>query len=129
MGLFQKNEEEREKRPVNPNGMAVFRIMAVAYLLYIVFDLIKMYIKGGEDAPSLILVICTAVVFVGVSVWICWMTYHQYQDLKAEQALEAERMAEEELALEAQRIAEEEAALEAEEEELEEDLPEEKTEE
>ncbi len=118
MGLFQKNNEE-ERRPVNPSGMAFFRILAIGYLLYTAFEMVKLYGQGGEEAPQLWLVIVTCVLFVGVSIWIGWITYHQYKDLKEEQELEAQRMAEEELALEARRIAEEES----------EEIPEEESEE
>lgn len=95
MGLFNKKkqegveEEEVPQRRGNPSTMFMFRLLAVGYVLWLLKDLVVMYIEGGEDAPSLLVLIGTAVVFIGGSVWIIIMTVRQYKQMKAEQEAEA----------------------------------------
>lgn len=87
MGLFNfKQKEKKEKKetpPRNPNTMVMIRLLAVGYVLYTVWEIIKLYIAGGEDAPKLWMVILSVVVFVGGSVWIGWMTYKEWKRLNA----------------------------------------------
>jgi len=113
MGLFKKNEEQ-EARPVNPKNTMLIRALAVGYLLYTVYNMIRLYMEGGEDAPSLGLLIAAVVLFVGGSVWIGILSFKQWKQMKQaqqaayeeEERLEAERAAQE--ALEQTQTAEEE---------------------
>ena len=104
MGLFRKNNDEQEKRPVNPNNMVLIRLLAVGYLMYCLYEMIEMYIAGGEDAPSLGLLIGAIVLFVGGSVWVGIITWRQFKRLKEEQQAAWEE--EERLEEEARRLAE-----------------------
>jgi len=115
MALFnfkKKEEQEVEEQPqrqTNPGMMLMVRLVAVGYILWTLKDLIAAYMKGGEDAPSLTLVICAAVVFIGGCAWIAVASWKQYKRLQEEQAAAAE---------EAARLeAEEKARLEAAEDE------------
>ena len=83
MGLFKKNEEQ-EATPVNVNNVMLIRLLAVGYVLYTVYNMIQLYIQGGEDAPSLGLLIGTVVLFVGGSVWIGVLTYKQWKQARQE---------------------------------------------
>lgn len=99
MGLFKKNsQEEAPRRPINPTNMVLIRLLAVGYVLWLLKDLVVMYIEGGEDAPSLLMLIVTAVVFLGGSGWILWTTFKQYKQIKAQQEAEAAALAEAEAA-------------------------------
>ena len=99
MGLFRKNEEtqQEEKRPVDPGKMVLFRLLAVGYLLYTLYQMVTSYIAGGEDAPSVGLLIAAIVIFAGGSLWIGLITYKQYKQIRAEreaQLEEEDRLAE-----------------------------------
>lgn len=87
MGLFnfgKKNTQEENRQPGNPTTMIFFRLLAVGYVLWIWKDLIKAYIEGGADAPSLTMVIVTGVIFVGTGAWILITSFRQYKRMKAE---------------------------------------------
>lgn len=102
MGLFKKNtNEEAPRRNGNSTNMILIRLLAVGYVLWMLKEMVVMYIEGGEEAPSLLILVITAVLFLGGSAWILWMTYKQYKQMKAQQAEEAAALAAEEAALEA----------------------------
>ena len=116
MGLFKNNDEETQEqtRPANPNNMVLIRLLAVGYLMYILYQMVTAYIAGSEDAPSLGLLIAAIVIFAGGSVWIAVITYKQWKQMK-----EAQQIYNEEIA----RQAAEEERLEAEKKALEEEFP------
>lgn len=119
--LFQK--KEKEERPVNPNTLLGVRILAVGYLIYCLWSIVKMYMEGGEDAPSLWLLLLAIVVLGGGAVFIAIVTIQKLKQLKdAERA----RLDEEDALLAAQEEAgEEDEEEEACEEEPDEEAPEE----
>lgn len=136
MGFFSKKPEtEAEKQPPrNPNNTIAFRLLAVGYIAYLCMNIVKLYMEGGPDAPSVTALVLGIVflgggaVFLGVMAYREWKTgkaaYDQYMaELRVE--AEAKRAAEE-----AQELAdaEEDAyydALEAAEEENQKDTTEE----
>ena len=122
MGLFNFKKKEQEeaveetpRQPGNPGAMVTVRVLAAGYLLWMLKDLIKMYIEGGPEAPSLMLIIIAGVLFVGGAALILWMSYKQYKRMKAEQYAYNEAMAEQ-VRLEEEAAAAAKAAEEAEEE-------------
>lgn len=122
MGLFnfgKKNQEEQGEQkemqqPANPSTMILFRALAVGYVLWMLKGLVEAYIAGGEDAPSLGLLLGAIAVLGGGCVWVGIMSYKQWKRMKEEQRLYNEEMA---------RQAEEEERLEAEKKALEEEYP------
>ncbi len=96
--LFKK--KEKEERPVNPNTLLGVRVLAVGYLIYCLWSIIKMYMEGGEDAPSLWIV-----VLGGGAVFIAVVTIQKIKQLKDE---ERARLDEEDALLAAQEESEEE---------------------
>ena len=114
MGFFnfgKKNQsEEQQSQPGNPTTMLMFRVLAIGYVLWMLKDLVVAYIAGGEEAPSLAVLIGAIVVLGGGCVWIGWMSYKQWKQMK-----EAQRIYNEEVArqyAEEERLAAEKAALE-----------------
>ncbi len=101
--LFKK--KEKEERPVNPNTLLGVRILAVGYLIYCLWSIIKMYMEGGEDAPSLWLLILAIVVLGGGAVFIAVVTIQKIKQLKDE---ERARLDEEDALLAAQEETEDE---------------------
>lgn len=82
--LFKKNEE-KEQRPVNPTTLFGIRALAVGYLLYCLWQIIKMYMEGGEGAPSIWLLLLGILVLGGGAVWIAIMTILKLKELKEEE--------------------------------------------
>ena len=82
--LFKKNEE-KEQRPVNPTTLFGIRALAVGYLLYCLWQIIKMYMEGGAGAPSIWLLLLGILVLGGGAVWIAIMTILKLKELKEEE--------------------------------------------
>ena len=119
MALFnfgKKKQEEVEEQgpqnPGNPTTMVMFRLLAIGYVLWILKDLVQAYFAGGEEAPSLALLLgAIAVLGAGCAV-LGIMTYKQWQQMKEAQKIYNEEVAR--MAAEEERLAEEQKALEEE---------------
>ena len=61
------------------------RALAVGYLLYCLWQIIKMYMEGGEGAPSIWLLLLGILVLGGGAVWIAIMTILKLKELKEEE--------------------------------------------
>ncbi len=115
MGFFNKNNEENST-PRNPSNVVMFRLLAVGYVAYLCIQMIKMYVDGGPDAPSLGMLIGGVALLGGGAAFLAIMTYKEYKTNKVKyDAAMAELRAE----AEAKRAAEE--ALAAAEEEADDD--------
>lgn len=84
--LFKKKpkEEETPRAPGNPTTMIFFRILAVGYVIWILKDLVVAYMAGGEDAPSLGMLITTIVVFGAGIAFIVVSSIKQWKTMKAD---------------------------------------------
>lgn len=114
MGLFTKDKASEEKQtPRNPSNVIMFRLLAVGYVAYLCINMVKLYMEGGPDAPSLTTLIIGLVVLGGGVIFLGIVSYKEWKRSKEEyDAYMAELRAE----AEAKRAAEEAeaAALEAE---------------
>lgn len=95
MGLFRKNQEGQNSRPRNPDNYFMFKLLAAGYLLYLLWDIIKMYMAGGEDQPSVLLMVCSFAVLGGGAVYIGITSFLQWRRFKKE-AQEEEQLLEQE---------------------------------
>ena len=114
MGFFgKKNTEEEKSTPRNPNNVVTFRLLAVAYVAYLCYQMVSLYLEGGPDAPTLPVLIIGVVLLGGGAIVMAILSYKEYQRNKVKyEAAMAELRAE----AEAKRAAEEaKAAEEAEE--------------
>lgn len=89
MSLFGRNTDERSDRPGNPDTYFFFRLLAAGYLLYLVYDMFRLYREQGEDAPSLALMIGGALLLGGGAIWIAVISWKQWRAYKKEQESEA----------------------------------------
>lgn len=116
MGFFsKKNENEEKSAPRNPSNLAMFRILAIGYVSYLCVNMVKLYLAGGPDAPTLSTLIIGLVVLGGGVIFLAFVSYREWKRSKSEyDAYMAELRAE----AEAKRAAEEAeaAALAAEDE-------------
>ena len=125
MGFFNKNQDaEQSKAPRSPGNLAMFRVLAIGYVGYLCINMVKLYLAGGSDAPSLTTLILGLAVLGGGAIFMAVVSYKEWKrnkveydaymaELRAE--AEAKRAAEE---AEAEALAEEDTyydALEAEE--------------
>ena len=99
MSLFGNNHDQNNGRPKNPDAYMGFRMLAAGYLLYLTWDVIKLYRAGGADKPSLPLLIFSLLFLGGGAIFIAVITWKQWKRWKreAEEEAAAAAQAEEEL--------------------------------
>ena len=101
-------EQKTDFRKTNDaNRVLIFRLIAMGAVLYWLFGIVKAYIAGGPEAPSLTLLIIAIVVMGGGAALVGVLTYQNWKRAKAEAVMSEEEVAE----LEALRTEEEPEAL------------------
>ena len=93
MGLFRKEDTDMSSRPKNPDTYFGFKLLASGYLLYLTWDIIKMYLAGGEDQPSIPLLIVSVLFLGGGAIWIAVSSFKMWRKYKQEMAEEAQQAA------------------------------------
>ena len=115
MGFFNKNQDAQQSNqpPRNPSNTIAFRLLAVGYVAYLCINIVKLYLAGGPDAPSITGLVLGLAVLGGGAAFLAVLTYKEWKVNKpAYDAYMAELRAE----AEAKRAAEEaQAAADAEE--------------
>jgi len=87
---------EQNKRNTSANPTTVFiRVIAAGFVLYSLWEIVSAFLKGGEDAPSLTLLLIAIVVLGGGGVFIALMAWKEWKNYKAAQEAPAEEAAEE----------------------------------
>lgn len=115
MGLFKKASasEEEKQVPRNPNNTVAFRVLAIGYILYMCFNIVKLYTEGGPEAPSLTALILGVGLLGGGAIFLAIISYKEWK--RGKESYDA-YMAELRAEAEAKRAAEEaKAAADAEE--------------
>lgn len=51
------SDSKPPKREFNPRSHAMIYLMAIVYLVYLIFQIVKGYLSGGPDAPSFTMLI------------------------------------------------------------------------
>lgn len=104
--MSEKRDPEQLKEIIRRanNGSRVFilRLVALAFVLYMLINVIVAYFQGGADAPSIVEVVVGIVVLGGGSIAVGLFSYRTYlkekkaaDEARAElRALEAEEQAE-----------------------------------
>lgn len=83
MGFFNKNQEtEENKTPRNPSNLAMFRVLAIGYVGYLCVNMVKLYLAGGPDAPSLPTLILGLVVLGGGALFLAFVSYREWKRSK-----------------------------------------------
>lgn len=101
MSWFKKNnDEESTPRPRNEKLVLMIRAIAAAYLFYMAYDMIRMYVTGTEKG-DLWVVVGGSVFLIGGGIFIAIVTirdYRRYQKQQAEEYLASLEAAEAEQA-------------------------------
>ena len=110
MGLFNKAPaSEGEKQvPRNPNNTVAFRVLAIGYILYMCVNIVKLYMEGGPEAPTLTALILGVGLLGGGALFLAIISYREWK--RGKEAYDA-YMAELRAEAEAKRAAEEAQAL------------------
>lgn len=110
MGFFSKKPaDEAEKQvPRNPNSTVAFRVLAIGYVGYMCINIIKLYLEGGPEAPSLGGLIGGVALLGGGCIFLAIITYREW---KRSKEIYDQYMAELRAEAEAKRAAEEAQAL------------------
>ena len=108
MGFFSKKPEAENQPPRNPNNTVAFRLLAVGYITYLAYSIVKMYLEGGPEAPSMTALILGVLFLGGGAVFLAVLTYKEW---KTGKVAYDQYMAELRAEAEAKRAAEEAQAL------------------
>ena len=93
MGWFNRNNKEKQEMPRNPDKVFLFRALASGYILYLVYETIKLYL-AGDDGVSLPVVIISSVILGAGAIYILVTSLLQWRKEK-QAAAEAEDAIEE----------------------------------
>lgn len=88
----QETSKSDFRRTRNANGVLSLRLTAILVVLYMLYQVIQSYRAGGEDAPSLTLLIIAIVVLGGGAAGLGYMSYRVWKKDK-----EAAKLSQEEL--------------------------------
>ena len=94
MSWFKKNSDEETPRPRNEKAMLLIRAVAAAYLLYMVYDMVQLYLK--EQDPSKLWVViggglflAAGAIFIAIITWKDWKRLQQREAEEYLASLEA----------------------------------------
>ena len=62
-----------------------FRLIAIAFLLYMLVDIVCKYVQGGPDAPTTFALVLAAVIMGGGSVLVGWLTWRNWKQAKKDE--------------------------------------------
>ena len=85
MSFFKKNNpaQQEDQPPRNPNNVAMFRVLAIGYVIYLCVQMAQTYTQGGPDAPSLGLLIGGIAILGGAGVFLGVLSYKEWKRNKA----------------------------------------------
>lgn len=81
------------RKTSDANRQVLFRVVAAGVVLYWLYGIVKSYLQGGPDAPSLTLLIVASVLLGGGALLVLWLAWKTWK-----QAKEAAVMTEDEVA-------------------------------
>ncbi len=85
MNWFKKSQtaDDTPRVPKNPDNLFIFRLVAVGYILYMVWQCVQSYLEGGEGTPSLTVVILTCTLLGGGAIALGFVSYRSWKVAKA----------------------------------------------
>lgn len=102
-GRMNQIMDEQNKQPEtrtdfrktnDANRVVLFRVLAIGVVLYWLFGIVKAYVQGGPEAPSLALLIVAIVVMGGGAALVGWLTWKNWKKAKAEAVMTEEEISE-----------------------------------
>ena len=83
--MEEKNTQPAPRRSGNFNQALLFRLAAAGLVLYWLFGIVKSYVEGGPEAPSLTLLIIACVVMGGGAVIVALLAWRTWKKAKEEE--------------------------------------------
>lgn len=92
----KKPQEQRTdfRKTNDANRVLLFRVVGIGAVLYWLLGIIKAYVAGGPDAPSLLLVIVAVILMGGGAIFVAYLTYLSWKKAKEEAVMSEEEVAE-----------------------------------
>ena len=83
-GLTEETQAQDDRKVGAPRGMGLyaFRILAIGYVLYQLYQVIRMYAAGGPDAPALWMLVLAIAVLGGGAGLIGYLTWRDWKSSK-----------------------------------------------
>jgi len=92
--MSEKSGREDFRKVRNAKGSLLFRVAGICVVLYWLAELVVAYVKGGPDAPNLILLIAGCVVLGGGAALVAILSWKVWKLEKQAAALSEEEIAE-----------------------------------
>lgn len=76
---------DKQKKPKTTEELKrtiPFRLIAIAFLLYMLADIVIKYVQGGPEAPSQLQLILAIVIMGGGSGLVGWLTWRSWKQIK-----------------------------------------------
>lgn len=88
-------ERKRDFRKTNDAGrVAIFRVISIAVVLYWLFGIVKAYLQGGPEAPSLTMLLFAIVIMGGGAALVGVLTWKNWKRAKEDAVMSEEEIAE-----------------------------------
>lgn len=88
--MEEKNPQPTPRRTGNHNQALLFRLAGAGLVLYWLFGIVKSYVEGGTDAPSLILLIIACIVMGGGAALVAFLAFRTWKKAKEDEENQAE---------------------------------------
>lgn len=83
--MEEKNPQPAPRRSGNHNQALIFRLAGAVLVLYWLFGIVKSYVEGGTDAPSLTLLIIACAVMGGGAILVALLAWRTWKKAKEEE--------------------------------------------
>ncbi len=84
--MKQNNSGNRNSSPRDPRITLGTRVLGVLFVLYMLWQTVSDYLAGGDEAPSVAMLLLSIVVLGGGALFIGILGYREWQQAKEDEA-------------------------------------------